>query len=240
MAIRTVETWDSCYISVQHNSEIKTNREEECVCGYLTYFCILPTQIQTEPLDFLFLFTNVCVFVSTAVSLLLFLCTLKLNKATFHVDSSQCVINCRVGWRNWCYCLRGLVRARLRAKYEYRGFFWMTLLYFRGAAEHREHYENCFADVMDVMDTEKTLVFCCVARLSAIIPFLNLDVHLVWLSLQPSCCGVFIYHIQLFLFFFALPNEFPLNNYLCQIRNISNDCLGAIAAFWQSWTHWFL
>lgn len=55
----------------------------------------------------------------------------------------------------------------------------MTLLYFGGAAEHRGHYENCFADVMDVMDTEKTFVFCCVARLSAIIPFLNLDVHLV-------------------------------------------------------------
>lgn len=55
----------------------------------------------------------------------------------------------------------------------------MTLLYFGGAAEHREHYENCFADVMDVMDTKKTFVFCCVARLSAIIPFLNLDVHLV-------------------------------------------------------------
>ena len=39
--------------------------------------------------------------------------------------------------------------------------------------------------------------------------------------------------------FVALPNEFTLNNYLFQIRN-KYDCLGAIAVFWQSWTHWFI
>lgn len=79
----------------------------------------------------------------------------------------------------------------------------MTLLYFRGAAEHREHYENCFADVMDVMDTEKTLVFCCVARLSAIIPFLNLDVHLVCLSSLHVVVFLFITFNCFFFFNFA-------------------------------------
>ena len=39
--------------------------------------------------------------------------------------------------------------------------------------------------------------------------------------------------------FVALPNEFTLNNCLFQIRN-KYDCLGAIAVFWQSWTHWFI
>lgn len=157
-----METWFNSYISVQHNSEIKTNREEECVRRYLAYFCILPTQIQTEPLDFFFFFlTNVCVFVSTTLSLLLFLCTLRLNKATFHVDSSQCVINCRVGWRNWCYCLRGLVCARLRAKYEYRGFSQWPCCILEGLQSNSQHYENCSADVMNVMDTKKTFVSCC-------------------------------------------------------------------------------